>query len=130
MSQTDSVSIKLPVLRGYEYTGEFRTPFCDEYFLDNRSDPASILKQSSDGRQFSNAYHIVRELWQPKREDLCLKPGWIAMDANGQWWWYSTEPSPNSGILSWESKESEVALSPLAFDLPKEINWLHSLRKI
>lgn len=66
-----------------------------------------------------------------KIQDLLplLKPGFVAMDSDGTWWWYDKEPSPNDEDGIWMStwaKAGDCSLS--AFDIaPFEGDWKKSL---
>lgn len=69
---------------------------------------------------------------QIKIQDLfpLLKPGFVAMDSDGAWWWYNKEPSPDGYNDSWTMLHipPKDCSSLDAFDIaPYDGNWKNSL---
>ena len=69
---------------------------------------------------------------QIKIQDLLplLKPGFVAMDSDGEWWWYQKEPKPDGYCDTWMiNVEEDSILSALdAFDIaPFDGDWKDSL---
>ena len=65
-----------------------------------------------------------------------LKPGFVAMDASGEWYWYRKQPKKSPTFAVWsvdngiDPKQDFQALS-IAFDIEKSIKqWDESLIKI
>ena len=58
-----------------------------------------------------------------------LKNGWVAMDFDGTWVWFSRKPySTASG--RWQVKRGRFAVL-YSFELtPYDTNWLNSLRRV
>lgn len=69
----------------------------------------------------------VEEWKQPE----FLKPGWIAMDEDGAWWWYEWEPVISS-IRStlWGSEHPKSNLEFLKWTPPTCTDWKKSKRRI
>lgn len=60
-----------------------------------------------------------------------MKPGWVAMDNSGQWWWYSEKPF----IIGGEQWHTEVNSSTGmidndVFDIAPADDWTKSLIKV
>lgn len=70
---------------------------------------------------------------QIKIQDLfpLLKPGFVAMDEDGAWWWYETEPGPTNAddgfwMATWVKADDCCPLC--AFDIePFDGDWKDSL---
>ena len=72
------------------------------------------VRKASEGEQYFNGFcwnkrdisletngiypvAIRKQQWRPSLELVSvLRPGWIACDSDGGWWWYSKEPSRDS----------------------------------
>jgi len=67
---------------------------------------------------------ILREAWKPP---TFLKPGWIAMDDDGFWVWFDTEPV--LGSRSWVAPRPRT-LYHIKFDKPTVSSWQESKRRI
>ena len=62
---------------------------------------------------------------------LIFKDGWIAMDSDGDWYWFSEEPYIDSDDDYWGSEGNDVYLSPCCFkNLPKVADWRQSKQKV
>ena len=72
---------------------------------------------------------IVRKTWQPP---AWLKPGWIAMDANGDWWWTASRPNFLQGSWIESNDEGMFGLCPPYVDFapPPCTDPSQSLREI
>lgn len=127
-SQAAPIQINLPIFKDFEYTGEYRTPKGGEFFLFFNDLFVEIHR--NDGLQIFTTHFIVRKVWEPKKEDFYPKPGYIAMDSNGQWHWFSCKPRLNESSGCWVYVGIGGPLSSDIFDLPKSIDWKESLRTI
>lgn len=57
-----------------------------------------------------------------------LRKGWVAMDINGEWWWYKNEPKPYFDSWNDMVEEGGESSSLDAFDIaPFEGNWKNSV---
>ena len=67
-----------------------------------------------------------------KIEDLIplLREGWVAMDANGEWWWYEERPFTNTELLQWYGEKRRTDKIQDAFDIEPAEDWTQSLIKI
>lgn len=68
-----------------------------------------------------------------KIEDLIplLKEGWVAMDANGWWGWFSHKPAIRKRRNRWIIVTSRTDFCPLGcFDIAPVEDWTQSLIKI
>ena len=70
---------------------------------------------------------IVCRKWTPQP---WLKPGWIAQEQNGEWWWHADEPLIVCG--SWENDVACLHLLQDALDFtpPPCDDWKQSKRRI
>lgn len=127
-SQAAPAQINLPIFKDFEYTGEYRTPKGGEFFLFFNDLFVEIHR--NDGLQIFTTHFIVRKVWEPKREDFYPKPGYIAMDSDGQWNWFNHKPKLNEPSGRWTYAGAREPLSPDVFNLPELINWKESLRTI
>ena len=62
-----------------------------------------------------------------------LKKGWVAMDEDGMWCWYSKKPHITYNLqceVEWYAKNSSVSVLPDCFDLRKERYSEESLRRV
>lgn len=68
---------------------------------------------------------------QIKIEDLLplLKPGWVAMDENGEWYWHEGEPEVQDDIWS-AGRDCELSWLSDAFDIAPVEDWTKSLMKV
>lgn len=60
-----------------------------------------------------------------------LKPGYVAMDKNGEWWWYITKPK--EGEYMWINEYANTRSVKLSqgFNIaPFDGDWKDSLRRI
>ena len=63
-----------------------------------------------------------------------LNNGWVAMDNNGRWWWYSEKPKPVKKYKWWSNHQyseytciSTIDKKPIA---PFDGDWKDSLIKV
>ena len=62
-------------------------------------------------------------------DGLIFNDGWIAMDEDGEWYWYSEEP--RIGDDCWHSSGMEEFLSSYCFkNLSKVTDWKESKQKV
>ena len=70
----------------------------------------------------------LRKVEEWKQPDF-LKPGWIAMDANGKWCWYGDEPSHHSN--AWNVDDGGILyLGQINWTPPACDDWRKSKRRI
>jgi hypothetical protein len=86
---------------GYELTGEYRQAQDCEYWMNS----GSIL-----GKGRSSCAHPILRKKLSLPATFTLKPGWVAKDTSGSWYWYSTQPTFGGGIWSGEGSVSLNAL--------------------
>lgn len=58
-----------------------------------------------------------------------MRPGWAAMDKDGNWFYYSTLPKRGKGTVIWWAKDS-VSRELDLFDIAPVDDWTQSLRKV
>lgn len=56
-----------------------------------------------------------------------MKKGWVAMNASGDWWWFSKEP--HQMYSYWWNSESYIDTFD-AFDIAPADDWIQSLIKV
>ena len=62
-----------------------------------------------------------------------LKKGWVAMDKNGHWYWYSTKPRLYTGQSKWKSTCYDyirINTFEMKDFIPFDGNWKDSLRRV
>lgn len=59
-----------------------------------------------------------------------MRNGWVAMDSNGEWWWYEIKPEVNDNLLQWMGTEGSTDKIQDAFDIERADDWKKSLIKI
>lgn len=61
-----------------------------------------------------------------------MKDGWVAMDGDGEWWWYDKKPVKNKSLLQWLSDCDDVVHYCIdkAFDIAPADDWTKSLLKV
>lgn len=67
---------------------------------------------------------------QIKIQDLLplLKPGFVAMDRNGEWFWYNKKPHANTVYWSAARVTNSVSMELSGFDIaPYDGDWKDSL---
>lgn len=84
---------------GFEYTGEFRPALRDEFYLGIERDGKAGLRQASGDHRIDSLQLIFRSRWEPPKG--VFKPGWIARDGEGAWYWWELEPDWNSTDEDW-----------------------------
>ena len=58
-----------------------------------------------------------------------MKDGWVAMDKNGEWWWYSEKPSLSG--FQWLVQDGKTGLvNNDVFDIAPADDWTESLIKV
>lgn len=58
-----------------------------------------------------------------------MKKGWVAMDKNGEWWWYSEKPSPYG--IQWHVQDGKTgSVDNDVFDIAPADDWTESLIKV
>ena len=55
-----------------------------------------------------------------------LKKGWVAMDKNGDWYWFKNKPYADSQMMCWRADDIKF-LQIRGFNLKPEDNWKDSL---
>ena len=68
-----------------------------------------------------------KQTWLVNEVKNFLKPGWVAMDENGKWFWFKEKPS--RGNYTWEASSSE-SFSLGALSLKRVECWADSLKKV
>lgn len=56
-----------------------------------------------------------------------MRKGWVAMDKNGEWWWYEIKPEVNDNLLQWMGTEGSTDKIQDAFDIERADDWTKSL---
>ena len=59
-----------------------------------------------------------------------MKKGWVAMNKQGVWWWFETEPMKNIEFGCWNKTSDSLPMPLWGFDLDKCENWENSLMEI
>lgn len=60
-----------------------------------------------------------------------MRPGWIAMDESGRWYWYSREPYLSNQINKYLPKQlKDECCILLSFAISPVDDWRKSLRKV
>lgn len=96
---------------------------CGENYLFN----CEVFTAASDHIPLTDAaFLIIRPIYQPPS---FLKPGWIAMDKNGDWYWYSVEPT--QGNVAWNRCYSDyTSMTRFNWTPPPCTDWTQSLTEI
>lgn len=61
-----------------------------------------------------------------------MKKGWVAMDSNGEWWWFPIEPFMRNQewIFRGKTEEEGVYLSGVFNDIAPADDWKKSLIEV
>lgn len=59
-----------------------------------------------------------------------LKPGWVAMDANGSWNWHEAEPMQRSNYFEWTNSGRIMFLGLFNWSPPSCTDWTQSKHRI
>ena len=66
-----------------------------------------------------------------------LKKGWVAMDKDGQWWWFGKKPNGKNKYGRWRFPKSSLSFPHrlyseklCLFDIERVEDWKDSLRKV
>lgn len=60
-----------------------------------------------------------------------MRPGWVAMDQDGRWFWHENKPSKESLKYAWFNYAGKHMMSNLvSFDIAPVDDWTQSLRKV
>ena len=61
-----------------------------------------------------------------------MKEGWVAMDKNGEWWWYPVEPYMTSYDWLFRNDDSYKDAVPIStlFDIAPVDDWEKSLMRV
>lgn len=59
-----------------------------------------------------------------------LKPGWIAMEPDGQWWWYKEKPGLKKTGWIWEGDKYCPIVDMLFNIAPFDGDWKDSLMEV
>lgn len=118
-----TIEFEVDVPAGFEI--EVRCPKKGETFL-RFTDALNIYSPITAGRDFTSDIHpVLVPIWTPPS---WLKPGWIAMDENGTWWWYAIEPT--RGLSAWYGV-GQCRLTPATnFNPPRCDDWTTSKMQI
>ena len=78
------------------------------------------------GLETEYQYPVARKLvslWTPPPELVAaVRPGWIAMDRDGGWWWYET--TPELSCAAWQSTDVCHGLGEIKPNLlPNNVPW-------
>jgi len=110
---------------GYEAEAEYRQLKENDYFINVLSAEVARSGHNSPGQ-----YRIVLT---PKAELIpppCITAGWIAMDQNGYWYWYSKKPVIASEHWNGKNyKYSQIFPKMISWAPPDNVNWKTSLVK-
>ena len=58
-----------------------------------------------------------------------MKDGWVAMDGDGEWYWYEKKPLKNKDFYQWVHSKGVVG-DLCAFDIAPADDWTKSLIKV
>ena len=58
-----------------------------------------------------------------------MRPGWVAMDGDKRWFWYSNMPIAIKRLKQW-TWNGNVKSYPLLFKIAPVDDWTQSLRKV
>ena len=104
----------------------------DPSFIPDGWEPVEFHLKDKGSQTFSAGGYTregslkLRKAWTPP---AFLKSGWIAMESNGSWYWYESEPCIEPGGQFWTGPGS-TPLRPFYFMPPPCIDWLKSKRRI
>ena len=66
-----------------------------------------------------------------------LKKGWVAMDKDGQWWWFCKKPNGKNKYGRWRFPKAPLSFPRglyaerlSLFDIEQVEDWKDSLRKV
>ena len=59
-----------------------------------------------------------------------MKDGYVAMDKNGEWWWYPSEPYMTSYEWLFNGEYREAVFISRMFDIAPAADWTKSLIKV
>ena len=59
-----------------------------------------------------------------------MTKGWVAMDANGRWYWYSKKPTEAKDFLKWVSEDYNFCFISDVFDIAPAYDWTKSLIQV
>jgi hypothetical protein len=120
------VSVKVQIPDGWEFDELRLAKRGEKYLLLNGS---IQVAQSDDSSFFEVPKIIVRKIEPWKQPDF-LKPGWIAMDEDGEWYWYIKEPFYSSDENQWFSGDKVILMSEVNWTQPQCTDWKQSKRRI
>jgi len=117
-----TVSVKVQIPDGWELAcDEWRLPKAGEFYLAKDL----VIEANYD---LSQKHIIVRKIEPWKQPDF-LNPGWIAMDENGDWFWFSNEPMLFSRC--WDQCDCFIVeLDCFNWTPPQCSDWKQSKRRI
>jgi len=121
----DKLTITLTAPKGYEFTGEIRQATKGEhYYYLFGSDRGTVAECGS----FTNyKYPILRPTWQWPE---WLTAPYIAMDCDGAWYSYMSEPVKSHTANVWAGNFVRcISGGHLAITFPPCDDWTKSLRK-
>ena len=118
--------VEIDILDGWEFV-RFGGVAEGEWFIDESDE---YPRQAT--REIATLHIVIKKVvpWEPP---AFLKPGWIAMDANGTWWWYEYEEGeePTRGLCSWEFEGNNMdGLENFNWTPPQCDDWRKSKRRI
>ena len=58
-----------------------------------------------------------------------MRKGWVAMDRDGEWWWYEIKPEINNNLSQWRGTGIPDEIQN-AFDIAPADDWTKSLIKV
>ena len=77
-----------------------------------------------------NFVKALRDIAEGKPIDIkvllpLLRKGWVAMDKNGDWYWFENKPSADSQMMCWRENDDFEEIR--AFNLKPATDWKESL---
>jgi len=117
------VSIKVQIPDGWELAcDEMRPPKKDEWYCFGNGDEPNRARND-----FESEWVNVRKV-EPWKQPEFLKPGWIAMDADGEWYWTGGEPRQCGD--DWNAEGGSIYLAFTNWTPPTCTDWKQSKRRI
>jgi hypothetical protein len=118
-------TVKVEIPDGWELAcDELRLPKAGEYYL------TKDLVMQAHYDFFSCQKCVIVRRVEPWKQPDFLKPGWIAMDESGEWYWYTKEPFCSPDGNQWFSGNSVILMSEVNWTPPQCSDWKQSKRII
>ena len=116
-------TVRVQIPKGFELAcDEMRRPLPGEWYLTTRGAVERAIGLSCDHDRV-----IVRpiEVWTPPE---WMKPGWIARDEDGMWYWSEYEPQEHDDCFA--AIGPNIPLAKINWTPPRCDDWRKSKRRI